>query len=436
MASAISLAPEQSADLQAMIAHRECVNAADALEDVHQRFAKHEFEYMAVQEDGELVGLCARRQVGMILGARFGFALYSRKPIRETLLPATTVCVCEPVSNVLKAVFSRSDEIFFDDVVLVDEGGRFLGLIFARTLVRLQHALLLDNVNQLESRQRELNEKNAQMEEDLRMAREIQQALLPQQYPTIPAQVPGAGGSLRFCHCYHPAGLVSGDFFHVHAISDDAAGVFICDVMGHGVRSAFITAMLRALVEELRQLAGEPGELLTQMNAELRSILKPLAAPMFATAFYLMADVRTGQLRYAKAGHPNPLRFHRDEGGLEPLHCLPGSQGAPLGLLDGSHYRTNEDALGTGDVLLFFTDGIHEIFDAGEREFGDEGLRNSILKRRSLALEPLLNGVMEDARDFSANGFIDDVCLLGMELEPVGQPLQCSITVPEGDSSC
>ena len=420
MPSAVSFAHDQTHDLVAMVAHRESVNAADALEDVHHRFAMHEFEYMAVLDNGELVGLCARRQVGMVLGARFGFALFSRKPIRETLLPITTVRVCEPISSVLKAVFSRPDETFFDDVVLVDGAGRFQGLIFARTLVRLQHALLLDNVNQLEGRQRELNEKNAQMEEDLRMAREIQQALLPQQYPAIPAHVQGAGGSLRFSHCYHPAGPVSGDFFHVHAISDNAAGVFICDVMGHGVQSAFVTAMLRALVEELRHLAGEPGELLTQMNAELRSILKPLAAPMFATAFYLMVDVRSGQLRYAKAGHPDPLRLHRDEGGLEPLHCLPGSQGAPLGLLDGTRYRTNEDVLGTGDVLLFFTDGNHEIFDAGEREFGDEGLRNSILKRRNLALEPLLNGVVEDARDFSGNGFMDDVCLLGMELEPVG----------------
>jgi serine phosphatase RsbU (regulator of sigma subunit) len=420
MASAASLAPDQSADLLAMVAHCECVNAADALEDVHQRFARHEFEYMAVLDNGELVGLCARRQVGMILGARFGFALHSRKPIRETLLCVTTVRVGEPVSSVLKAVFSRPDETFFDDVVLVNEAGSFQGLIFARTLVRLQHALLLDNINQLESHERELNQKNDQMEEDLRMAREIQQALLPQEYPDIPSRVPGTGGSLRFCHCYHPAGLVSGDFFHVHAISDDAAGVFICDVMGHGVRSAFVTAMLRTLVEELRQLGGNPGELLTQMNAELRSILKPLDAPMFATAFYLMADVRTGQLRYAKAGHPNPLRLHRNDGGLEPLHCLPGSQGAPLGLMDGSRYTTNQDILGTGDVLVFFTDGINEIFDTNEREFGDEGLRNSILKRRSLALEPMLNGVVSDARHFSANGFLDDVCLLGMEFEPAG----------------
>jgi serine phosphatase RsbU (regulator of sigma subunit) len=420
MASGVPLAPGQSANLQALIAHSEFVPASEALEDVHRRFAKHEFEYMAVLEADELVGLCARRQVGMVLGARYGFALFSRKPIRQFLLPASTVRAGQPVSEVLKAVFSRPDETFFDDVALMDEAGRFQGLIFARTLVRLQNALLLDNINQLESHERELNEKNAQMEDDLRMAREIQQALLPQQYPVMPARVPAGGGALRFCHCYHPAGLVSGDFFHVHAISDDAAGVFMCDVMGHGVRSAFVTAMLRTLVEELRQLGGNPGELLTRMNAELRSILKPLAAPMFATAFYLMADVRTGQLRYAKAGHPNPLRFHREEGDLDPLPCLPGAQGPPLGLFDGSNYRASECVFGTGDVLLFFTDGIHEVFDASDREFGHEGLRNSILKRRGLALEPLLNGVVADAREFAATrSFPDDVCLLGMELKPV-----------------
>jgi hypothetical protein len=95
MASAVSLAP----DLQTMVAHCECVNAGDALEDVHRRFASHAFEYMAVLEDGELVGLCARRQVGMILGVRFGFALYSRKPIRDTLLSATTVRVGEAMKE-------------------------------------------------------------------------------------------------------------------------------------------------------------------------------------------------------------------------------------------------------------------------------------------------------------------------------------------------
>lgn len=408
----------QSAELRGMVAHREFVQANDALEDVHKRFAKHDFEYMAVLDGDELVGLCARRQVGMMLGARFGFALYSHKPVREALVLSTTsVSVGEPISEVLKTVFSRPDETFFDDVVLLDEAGKFQGLIFARTLVRLQHALLLENIDRLEKQRREISQKNAQMEEDLQMAREIQQALLPQQYPRIPANSPGGEGWLRFSHFYHPAGAVSGDFFHVQSISDIAVGVFICDVMGHGVRSAFVTAMLRALVEELRPLGGEPGELLTRMNSELRSILKQSGSPMFATAFYLMADVKTGRVRYAKAGHPDPLHLNRNADSLEPLCCAAGTQGPPLGLLDGSRYGTNESALGAGDVIFFYTDGVHEVFDTSENEFGDEGLRAAILKRRSLPLDNILNGVVSDARDFSGNnGFSDDVCLVGMEL--------------------
>ena len=249
------------------------------------------------------------------------------------------------------------------------------------------------------------------------MAREIQQALLPQQYPHIPANADGGEGWLRFSHCYQPAGAVSGDFFHVQSISETAAGVFICDVMGHGVRSAFITAMLRALVEELRPLGNDPGELLTQMNCELRSILRQTGGPMYATAFYLMADVNTGEIRYAKAGHPNPLHLRRAAESLAPLSCAAGTQGPPLGLFDGSRYKTNTSSLGAGDVILFYTDGVHEVFDPNNGEFGDEGLHAAILKRRSLPLDSLLNGVVSDARDFSGNShFSDDVCLVGMEL--------------------
>lgn len=411
--------PAQNSELLGMVAHRECVQANDALENVHKQFAKHDFEYMAVLDGERLVGLCARRQVGMMLGARFGFALYANKPVSpQALVSATTaVSIGLPISEVLKIVFSRPDETFFDDVVLLNKEGKFQGLIFARTLVRLQHRLLLENIDRLEKQQREITEKNTQMEEDLQMAREIQQALLPQQYPRVPANVDGSEGWLRFSHYYHPAGAVSGDFFHVQSISETAAGVFICDVMGHGVRSAFITAMLRALVEELRPLGNDPGELLTRMNSELRSILRQTGGPMFATAFYLMADASSGEIRYAKAAHPNPLHLRRNAESLTPLVCSPGTQGPPLGLIDGSRYATNTSSLAAGDVILFYTDGVHEVFDPNNSEFGDKGLHAAILKRRGLPLQSLLNGVVSDARDFAGNShFSDDVCLVGMEL--------------------
>ena len=98
------------------------------------------------------------------------------------------------------------------------------------------------------------------------MARELQIALLPQTFPTVPAHVPVQESALRFLSLYFPTGDVSGDFFNFFPIGEKAAGIFICDVMGHGVRSALITSMIRGLVEEHGQAAADPDELLTRVN--------------------------------------------------------------------------------------------------------------------------------------------------------------------------
>ena len=105
---------------------------------------------------------------------------------------------------------------------------------------------------------------------------------------------------------------VGGDFFAVSALSENEAGVFICDVAGHGVRSALVTAMIRALAEELKPLATDPGQFLSKLNSDLHAILKHTGTPMLTTAFYLVADWTTGPMRYANAGHPKPLHVRRE----------------------------------------------------------------------------------------------------------------------------
>jgi len=90
----------------------------------------------------------------------------------------------------------------------------------------------------VEKRTRQLHEKNQQMEEELQMARELQIALLPQKFPSIPGHVTTQESALQFLSLYFPTGDVSGDFFTVFPVGENAAGVLICDVMGHGVRSA------------------------------------------------------------------------------------------------------------------------------------------------------------------------------------------------------
>jgi sigma-B regulation protein RsbU (phosphoserine phosphatase) len=114
----------------------------------------------------------------------------------------------------------------------------------------------------LSERTRQLQQQKQQMEEELKMARELQLAMLPQTFPKLKSG--GKDGALEFFSFYFPCGAVSGDFFDVVELSDSKVGVFICDVMGHDVRAALITAMMRALVEDLSTAATEPGHLLAR----------------------------------------------------------------------------------------------------------------------------------------------------------------------------
>ena len=162
---------------------------------------------------------------------------------------------------------------------------------------RAQAELLALNAEleeRVEKRTRELREKNQQIGEELKMARELQLALLPKRFPIIPIGAPPHESALSFLSLYFPTGDVSGDFFSVFPIGEKSAGVLICDVMGHGVRSALITGMIRGLVEEHLSFAADPGVLLTHINRALTVILQQAGTTMFATCFYVVADVQRG----------------------------------------------------------------------------------------------------------------------------------------------
>jgi sigma-B regulation protein RsbU (phosphoserine phosphatase) len=279
-------------------------------------------------------------------------------------------------------------------------------------VLRLEQALLEQN--------RVLSERNSQMEADLHMACEVQQALLPQGYPSFPAHVPPERSALRFCDRYRPNGAVGGDFFDVLALSDTRAGVFICDVMGHGVRAALVTAMVRALLESVRG-ADDPGRFLTEMNRELIAILAQGTVPVFLSAFYGIVDTKSGQLCYANAGHPSPLHLRRREGEVGPLPMAHGMPGPPLGVRDQATYTSSCITLGQGDLLILFTDGVFEATGADQEPFGEQRLEAAVRARMSLPPGRLFDEVLAEVQVFTAGrGFADDVCVVGMEVRAVG----------------
>jgi sigma-B regulation protein RsbU (phosphoserine phosphatase) len=265
--------------------------------------------------------------------------------------------------------------------------------------------------------QAELQKKNEILEDDLKMARDIQQAILPQQYPTFPPGAPEELSLLHFCHRYHPSGQVGGDFFNVLALSETQAGLFLCDVMGHGVRSALVTAMVRGLVEELRPIALDPGQLLTRINSDLRAILQQTGSPLFTTAFYLVADLARRQIYYANAGHPKPFLVHRLDGTVEVLKYADGKARPALGLFADSTYPTVSCPLSGGDLVMLFTDGLYEVEGAEGQPFSQDLLLEAVRKHATLHGSELFTAILSEIQQFSASHeFSDDVCLVGMEV--------------------
>ena len=296
-------------------------------------------------------------------------------------------------------------------------GGRIDRAEAARSFAQAELiALNAQLERRVKERTHELAAKNQQMEEELQMARELQVALLPQQFPTIPRGVLPVESALHFLSLYFPTGDVSGDFFSVFPVGEKAAGVLICDVMGHDVRSALVTGMIRGLVEEHSQLAHDPGELLTRINRALTVILKQAGTTMFATCFYVVADIQRSQLRYANAGHPSALHVRRDGAGAEKLDGQ-DARGPAMGIFSSAVYHTATRPMTKGDLVMLFTDGLFEVEDATGEFFNEEKLRTTVSRHATLAPEEFFSRVLDDIRKYSQREtFADDVCVVGMQI--------------------
>lgn len=270
-------------------------------------------------------------------------------------------------------------------------------------------------------RTRELRARNEQMEADLAIAREFQLAFLPRQLPAFPAGATPDQSALQFCSRYQSSGAVGGDFYDILTLSETQAGVFLCDVMGHGTRAALVTAIIRGLLEELKPLATEPGRLLTEINRELIKVLPRADMSIFATAVYLVADVQHGCLRYACAGHPRPLHLRRRQQAVSPLTFGNGAAGPVLGLFVESAYASAECAVATDDLILLFTDGLYEVPGA-TGEFGPDRLLEAVRRRVHLPTKDLLDELLREVTGFSETGqFVDDVCIVGMDVARLGK---------------
>ena len=263
----------------------------------------------------------------------------------------------------------------------------------------------------------QLRIRNTEMEADQDMAREVQLALLPREFPTFPAGSSLEESLLIFNHFYRPSTTLGGDFFYILPISDHQAGLFVCDVMGHGMRAALITAIMRSMLEELKPIADNPGLFLSHMNREFMTILRDAQEFMFVSAAYVFFDLEKRQIGFSDAGHPNPLFVNRLRKTVAPLRPNQEPLGPALGILDKYTYPTIERPLEKGDGVLIYTDGITEAEGKGRQQYGEEHLVASARRHLSAKPDQFLSAMVSDAESFATPaGFDDDVCIVIAEV--------------------
>jgi serine phosphatase RsbU (regulator of sigma subunit)/predicted ester cyclase len=201
------------------------------------------------------------------------------------------------------------------------------------------------------------------LEQELRVARRIQQASLPMEVPTLEGW--------QISPYYQPAREVGGVFYDFFELEDGRVGVVVGDATGKGVSAALVAAATSSMVRAVAQALGSssPGEVLAQVN---ETLVARIPSNMFVTCFYAVLDPESAGLRYANAGHDLPYLRGRSSNDAEEL----SARGMPLGLMPEMSYEENETVLDAGDSVLFYSDGLVEAHDPQRHQmFGFPRLR-------------------------------------------------------------
>jgi len=326
--------------------------------------------------------------------------------------------ICKHVSEnqfaLIQAYCARDDSTFFPAEISVNmlhwHHTDYL-CFFIRDITRRK-----DADNKVAEYAGELERKNTQFEEDLTMAREIQMAMLPRQFPVFPATSTPEASALKFNHAYIPSGLLGGDFFRVLPVSGRRAGILIADVAGHGIRAALVVATMLGLIEQLAEECADPGAFLTELNKAHIRIFEHSHESMFVTAFYGVIDIANGEMLYATAGHPFPYLINRNTHKIENLPFSSNGLCPALGLFEDAQFGYDITKLHAHELLLLYTDGVIESRDSDGTDYSDVRFKEYLLNNIMNPTSVLLNGLQDDIRKFTGlPEFQDDVCLLSVE---------------------
>jgi serine phosphatase RsbU (regulator of sigma subunit) len=252
----------------------------------------------------------------------------------------------------------------------------------------LQAAVALEN-----ARNHERNLQWARVQQDLDAARQIQRSLLPQRMPSIP----GYSIAVKSQTCYE----VGGDYVDIIALPEGGIIMAVADVAGKGLASAIMATSFRAAFRAMAITGVSLDLLATRMNQH-HWLEGEEARRRYVTAIFLRLDPRRGEVEIVNAGH-NPGFVIAPDGTQHEINAA----GTPLGLLPGMTYASERLPFGKGSRLLFYTDGLTEVF-LEEEEFGQERLMLEFSNTQALEADGILEALWAAIHGFSGGGPQED----------------------------
>jgi sigma-B regulation protein RsbU (phosphoserine phosphatase) len=286
-----------------------------------------------------------------------------------------------------------------DDYIQKPKSPEDIQEVFARIRAALRVA---DLRSELASTNRELEREKKKLDFELKLARKVQFALMP--------RPPKPRGVLRVAVRYTPANELGGDVYDFYRLEHNRLGILVADVSGHGVNSAMLSGMVKALAAPLSLAVLEPGELLAGLDVAGEQFFPE---GYFCTGFYLIADEDTGLVRFAGVGHPPAIIVGPN--GPRTLPSNPGMLG--IGMVDGT--AGEADRLTPGESLVIYTDGLPDAMDPSDVLFGEERLTTILQSHHGANPDDILNQVDKALNSHTFPGRpADDINIIVLQYPP------------------
>ncbi len=263
-----------------------------------------------------------------------------------------------------------------------------------------------------------LQEKSEQYEEELTVARQLQEQLMSMGFDDKHVYSKTSDRwSLRASYLYNPSHHLAGDFFQLLPVDENKVGILVCDVMGHGVKAALVTMLIRGLMSEIPDILESPSKALQHLNETLIELAADEEFPRFVTAAYMILDLENGKASIASGGHPAPILKRKTSDRLIVEDCPINDPGAALGLITGELFEETHFDLDEETRIYLFTDGILEQQRPDGASFGREGLVAAASKTSNEPIEDQLDILLQELHESLGQELTkDDICVVGLSM--------------------